>query len=118
MKVVVDSNALLMPFQYNLNLDIEIQRLLGNAEIYVPSCVLGELEKLSRKRWEGKAALQLAQKYRIVEVNNLGDKGVMEAAEKLNAKVVTNDRELIEKLRKSGIKVIFMKQNHLVMDDD
>ncbi|MCD6370244.1 MAG: twitching motility protein PilT [Thermoplasmata archaeon] len=118
MRVLLDSNALLMPFQYNLNLDSELTRLLGDYEVYVPSCVLGELRKLSKRRWEAKAALQLAEKYTIVEVKNLGDKGVIEAAKKLKAVVVTNDKALRIKLLREKIKVIFMKQNHLVIIDD
>ena len=118
MIVVLDSNALLMPFQYNLNLDMEIERILGPAEIYVPSCVIGELNKLAKKRMEARAALQLAGKYRVVEVNERGDRGVMEAAKKLGAVVVTNDKEFMKILKKNGIKIIFMKQNHLVMEDD
>jgi len=118
MNVVLDSNALIMPFQYNINLDIEIEKILGKGDIYVPSCVIGELKRLSTKRWEAKAALQLAEKYKIVEVEKLGDKGVIEAAKKLKAIVVTNDRELAEKLKREGIKIISLKQNHLVMEYD
>ncbi|MCD6275720.1 MAG: PIN domain-containing protein [Thermoplasmata archaeon] len=118
MRVVLDANALMMPFEYKINLDLELLRLLGKYEAYVPSCVLGELERVARRRWEAKAALQLADKYRRVEVESLGDRGVIEAAKKLKAAVVTNDRVLINKLIKEGIAVIFMKQNHLVMVDD
>jgi rRNA-processing protein FCF1 len=118
MKVVLDSNALIMPFQYSINLDLEIEKIVGSPEIYVPSCVIGELKRLSTKRWEAKAALQLAEKYNVVEVEKMGDEGVVEGAKKLNAVVVTNDRELIERLKREGIKVISLKQNHLVMDYD
>ncbi len=118
MLVVLDSNALMMPFQFKINLDTELTRLLGSYEIYVPSCVIGELKRIARNRWEAKAALELASKYRIVEVEASGDKGVIEAAKKLKAAVVTNDKELRIKLMREGIRVIFMKQNHLVMIDD
>ncbi len=118
MRVVVDSNALMMPFQYRINLDIELERLLGKFEIYVPSCVLGELKRISRRRQEAKAALQLASKYPVVEVASLGDRGVMEAAKKLNGMVLTNDRALITALHREGIGVIYMKQNHLVIYHD
>ncbi len=118
MRVVVDSNALMMPFQHRINLDLELERLLGKFEIYVPSCVLGELKRISRRRHEAKAALQLAAKYSVVKVESLGDKGVMEAAKKLNGMVLTNDRAFITALHREGIGVIYMKQNHLVMYDD
>ena len=118
MKVVLDTNALMLPFQVRLNLDSEIQRILGDAEIYVPSCVLGELKRLARRRWEAKAALRLAEKYRVVDVERLGDSGVMEAAEKLGAYVLTNDEAFISLLRERGIPVIYLRQNHLICEDD
>ena len=118
MNVVLDANALMMPFEYRLNLDLEIRNTLGDANIFVPSCIVGELERLSKKRWEAKAALQLARKYEIINVENLGDKGVLEAAKKLKAYVVTNDRALARILKKEGIKVLSMKQNHLVIEND
>ncbi len=116
MRVVLDANALLMPFEYKINLDLELQRLVGDAEIYVPSSVLGEVKRISKRRWEGRAALQLASRYRIFEVKSLGDEGVVEAGKKLDAYVVTNDRKLVEKLVKEGIKVISMSNNHLVIE--
>ncbi len=118
MRVVLDANALMMPFQYKLNIDVELTRLLGSYELYVPSCVLGELERVAKRRWEARAALQMAQRYRVIEVQSRGDAGVIEAAKKLNAAVVTNDKALRIRLMKDGIRVIFMKQNHLVMIDD
>ena len=118
MNIVLDANALMMPFEYRLNLDLEIKRIVGEAHIFVPSCILGELERLSKKRWEAKAALQLAKKYEIIDVEKLGDNGVLEAAKKLNAYVVTNDRALARILKKEGIKVLSMKQNHLVIEND
>ena len=118
MNVVLDANALVMPFQYRINIDIELKRLLGDVDIYVPECVIGELKKLLERRREGKMALQLANKYRTVKTSGRGDKGVLEAAKKLNAYVVTNDKEFIKQLIKEGIRVIYMKQNHLVMRDD
>ncbi len=118
MRVVLDTNALMLPFQIRLNLDSEIRRVLGEAEIYVPSCVLGELKRLSKRRWEAKAALELAKKYRRVEVSALGDDGVMEAAKKMDAYVVTNDEAFIRRLKAQGIPVIYLRQNRLTTDDD
>jgi len=118
MRVVLDSNALLMPFEYNINLDFEIKRLVGDAEIYVPSCVVGEVERLSKRRWEAKAALELLKKYRICETDRVGDNGVIDCSERLNAIVVTNDRELRQKLLRKGIRVIYLSNHHLAMGND
>jgi len=40
MNVVLDANALMMPFQYRINIDMELQRLLGNPAVYVPTSVI------------------------------------------------------------------------------
>ncbi len=118
MSVVLDANALLLPFQFKINLDLELQRLVGTVEIYVPSCTVGEVRRLAKKRWEAQAAEQLMEKYKIIEVESLGDDGVIEAGKKLNAYVVTNDRKLIERLVKEGIRVITLKNGHLVIEYD
>jgi len=106
--VVLDTNALLMPFQFNINLDHEIRQLLGDVEVLVPSCVIAELKKLKVK--ESGAALSLAGKYKEVSTSRRGDEGVVEAAKEHRAAVVTNDQELISILRKLSIPVIRMRE--------
>lgn len=105
--VVLDTNALLMPFQFKINIDSEIDRLLGGVEVLVPSSVIEELTKLKDKN--AKAALSLSRKYRRVEVSNRGDAGVIEAAREHSAPIITNDQELIEILKKSSIPAIRMR---------
>jgi len=106
--VVLDSNALLIPFQFKVDIVSEITRLLGNVEIIVPSCVIDELTKI--KASEAKAAIKLANKFRVVEASKKGDRGVIEIAKKEHAAVVTNDQELIKILRNSSIPVIRMRE--------
>ena len=106
--VILDANALLMPFQFKINIDIEIEHLLGGVEVLVPSSVIDELKKLKDK--DAKAAMSLSKKYRIVKVEKRGDAGVIEAAKEYDAPVVTNDQELIEILRKSSIPAIRMSR--------
>jgi len=105
--VVLDTNALLMPFQFGINIDLEIRQLLGEVEVLVPSCAIAELKGLRVK--EAKAALSLAGKYRQVQTTLRGDDGVIEAAKEYRAAVVTNDQELISILRKSSIPAIRMR---------
>ena len=106
--VVLDANALLMPFQFKINIDMEIRNLLGGVEVIVPSSVIIELRRLKDKH--AKAALSLSSKYRIVDVTKRGDAGVIEAAEEHHAAVITNDQELIEILKKSSIPAIRMRE--------
>jgi rRNA-processing protein FCF1 len=116
--VILDANALLMPFQFNINLDSELQRLVGECEILVPSSVLGELRKLESTTKEAKAALALAQKYIITQVEGSGDQSILTLANDREGIVVTNDRGLIDELKRSRIPVIHLRsQTHLVLED-
>jgi len=115
-RVVLDTNALLMPFEFSINLDLEIRSLLGDCEILVPGPVIGELKRSKNKF--ARAALALASKYPIHETSIQGDAGVIQAAKDLNAMVVTNDAILRKRLRQSGIKSIFLRsRSHLYIDD-
>ncbi len=113
--VVLDTNALLMPFEISINLDAELRRLLGECEIFVPAPVIGELKRVGGRH--AKAALALARKYRIYETNVQGDEGVIQTAMDLNAHVLTNDRELRSRLRKRGIRTIFLRSNKYLVSD-
>jgi len=114
--VVLDANALMMPFQFRLNLDIELKRLLGEVPVFVPSSVLGELGALADK--EAKAALALARRYQIVETELRGDDAVLSIAEERSAAVLTNDRGLIRRLRERRIPVVRLRTGrYLVLDD-
>ncbi|MCJ7606450.1 MAG: twitching motility protein PilT [Thermoplasmata archaeon] len=111
--VVLDANALMMPFQSRMNLDSELERLFGEVICLVPSSVLGELNGLREKH--AKAALALARKYEIVETDKRGDDAVIDVAERRSAVVLTNDRELIDRLRELGIGVVRLRSGrHLV----
>jgi len=115
--VVLDTNALLMPFESQLNLDLELTRLLGNCQMYVPSSVLGELRRSKNKH--SRAALTLSRKYPVVETDLLGDEGVIDVGRRMDAFVVTNDALLRSRLRKLGLKTIFLRSNnHLEIDGD
>ncbi len=108
-KVILDTNALIMPFQFNINLDLELERILGNPEVLVPSSVVDELRRLGRKD-----ALDLASKYEVIQVNRQGDMGVMEAVEGSGGVVVTNDKVLKDRLRAKGVPVVYLRsRSHL-----
>lgn len=112
--VVLDANALLMPFQFRMNLDKEISRLLGEIRVMVPSSVVDELSRLQTR--EAKAALALAGKYELVETGLDGDDGVLDVAVRNEAAVVTNDRELMSRLKEAGLPVVRLRsERYLVL---
>ena len=113
--VVLDTNALLMPFEMKMNLTLSVERLLGEVEFIVPGPLIGELKHLDNKYAD--AALQLARKYEIVPTEATGDNAVMELALQRNAYVLTNDKNLRGRLRKVGVPLIYLRSGtHLVVE--
>ena len=105
--VVFDANALLMPFQFGMNLDMEIEALIGEFHGVVPSPIIGEVRKNGGK-W-AKAAVSFARRYEVVRTEHMGDASVIEVAKKTGGIVVTNDEALQKKLRMEGIPYMYMK---------
>ena len=104
--VVLDTNALMMPYQFGINIEKELNRLLGICRIIIPRTVVEEMERLAEEEGEvGRAAklgLSIIKKkgFRLVETENKGDDGVIETALKMDAAIVTNDKELKKKAKK------------------
>ena len=98
-KVILDTNAVLMPFQFNINLDSELKRLLGQYEIIIPNIVIEELNNLAagpKPPREIRSALTLASRYRQITVSSRGDAAVFELAEAQNASESGNKNYLIK----------------------
>ena len=107
-KVILDSNFLMIPFQFNLDVFQEIEYLLQKkVDFIVPSAVKSELTGISARGGEGAAeaslALQLASRCRVVEVtldeNETVDDAIIKSSQKLGAVVATTDIELKKRLR-------------------
>ncbi|RLF28204.1 MAG: twitching motility protein PilT [Thermoplasmata archaeon] len=115
--VILDSSAIMMLFEFSIDLENELTRLLGTYHIVIPHLVTRELEILSKhgqgkKRLKAKAALKLIEKYEIVEIDEEKedvDRAVLRLAKKLQAKVATNDKQLRKELKKASLQVIFLR---------
>lgn len=114
--VVVDANALMMQFQYHLDLETELQRVMPAAfEVLVPSTVVDELEALTedsggKEAEEARLAIELAETFEVVDVDGKGDEAIIEFAASLDdAVVVTNDKLLRARLRAKGIPNVHMR---------
>ncbi|HLE46627.1 MAG TPA: PIN domain-containing protein [Thermoplasmata archaeon] len=115
--VILDANALLMPFQFRINLEAELRRLLGDHEILVPSPVIEELRGLARSVPEARPALRLAQRFRILEAPGGADDAIQETASRLKGVVVTNDAALLRELKEANIPRVFLRsRSHLVLE--
>ncbi len=117
-KVVLDSNFLMIPFQFNLDVFQEIEYLLQKkVDFIVPSAVKSELTGISARGGEGAAeaslALQLASRCRVVEVtldeNETVDDAIVKSSQKLGAVVATTDIELKKRLRDINVPVVYLR---------
>ncbi len=113
--VVLDTNALLMPFEMKMNLDISVRNVLGDVHFVVPGPLLGELKHLDNKF--ARAALTLARRYEIIQTEESGDNSVIEVALKTGGYVLTNDKELMRRLRKLHVPLLYLRSGtHLVAE--
>jgi hypothetical protein len=118
-RVILDSNALFVPIQLNIDIFQELKTLLNrNFELVLLKPIQQELERLAREgspqaRKKALCALKLAEKCRIVDVKEDAaspDDIILQTASRWSYPVFTNDRELREKLRNINVPVIYVRQ--------
>jgi len=113
--VLLDTNALMMQFQFSVDVEAELRRVLDfSYEIVVPSTVVDELsalaeESVGKDKQEARMALQLAKSFKVLPAEGEGDASILRLAEKLNAIVVTNDKILRARLRAKNVPNIHMR---------
>ncbi len=126
-KVIPDTNALMIPMQFGVDLISEVGRLTGSQRTVIPQGVMDELEALSGSPGAARAALALARKLVDDGRAELAPHGgpeddpvdtrVLRLAETRGYPVVTNDRDLIARLREAGVRVIRLRgRDHLDFD--
>jgi rRNA-processing protein FCF1 len=111
MIAICDSNALLIPFNFKVDVFGELMKL-G----YIPatiSPVINELKELEKKSLKGaKLAIELSRRCEMLEAaeGKSVDEILINTARKYEAAIVTNDKELQSKLRQNNIPVIQLRQ--------
>ena len=119
-KVVLDTNALLIPGRDKIDIFEEIISLIGSCEVIVPSFVVDELNRLasgSGKTAEyAKVGLGLLSRATVVRqiLSKPVDDALIDFAKETNASVFTNDRELKQKLDAAAVPVIYWRQRRYV----
>jgi len=116
MQVILDTNALMVPEQFGVDIFSELPRL-GYVQWLVPASVLGELRSLASKAHKGadkvaaRVALGLAEQCGVVgEDARDADLAIEELALSSGAAVFTNDKALKKRLFSKGITVIYLRQ--------
>lgn len=108
--VLLDTNALLMPFQMSLDVESEIERLMGRCRIAVPQVSIAELRAMGSSVRDGSAALKFAERFEVMPTVGLGDDAIVDLAIRTDGIVVTGDRGLIKRLHKAGLRVLRPRQ--------
>ena len=120
--VVLDSSSILMLFEFSINLEDELTRLLGKFCVLIPRPIFDELIFLSKhgkgkKKYNSKPALKLIEKYEILEAEGNGDDSVLFLAKRHNGIVVTNDRDLRKRAKDIHLQTIYLREkSKLVLD--
>jgi len=138
-RVLLDSNFLLVPIQFKIDIYEEIRNLLGNPRFLILTEIFNELEiKLNRER-RHKFKLELTTSLKLLEqkkreipelfieyegrntTNIPVDDYLIDVSKELSRKlgtvyIATNDKLLRKKARKNGIKTIFMRKKQFLTD--
>ena len=114
-KVIFDSNFLMVPFQFGVNIFEELSRILDiRHDIFVPKCVVKELEGLSKTKGKdairAKAALELAKTLPLLDSPEENADDFLYNVASTTVIICTNDKNLKEKIRKKGSPVIYLRQ--------
>jgi rRNA-processing protein FCF1 len=113
MKIILDTNFLLLPAQFKLDIFSELRKYGSLATM--DACIR-ELERMGKGRGrsagQAKIALALIKKKRIktIETRQSADTALLNHAKEYGYAVATNDRKLIKRLKSNGIRIIRLRQ--------
>ena len=123
--VVPDTNFLLVPGQFGVDIISELNRILDvRFKIIIPNVVLDELKVIERKsRGKDLMAIRMAKKlserFETVDIGCLGEKPIDDqildfAVKKERIIVCTNDKGLKKRLREKGIPVVYLRSKKIL----
>ena len=112
-KVIIDTNGLMIPGQFGIDIFSELQQL-GFFSYIVPSASVKELEKIastgrSKDRAAAKIALSLLDRCTIIDKNGYADNVIIDLAVGMDAAVLTNDTELKKRLCSKGVTNVYLR---------
>jgi rRNA-processing protein FCF1 len=120
LKIILDSNFLLVPAQFKLDIFEGIIKLLNqNCQLIVLSTTMDELRNIMGRsapklRKQTEMALKLAEKCLLVNVDRrhgeTNDDVIIRIAQQRKYLVATNDSALRKRLRNISIPVVYVRQ--------
>ena len=123
--VVIDTSAIMMLFEFSVDLEKELTRLLGAYKIVVPTPVIDELKFLAenskgKKKQIAKPALKLVSNFEVVDdKSHSADDAVLSIAKKYKGVVFSNDKELRKRAKSNSLKTICLRsKKYLMISED
>ena len=120
-EVVIDTNFFMVPFQFNVDVISELEKLLPSYRLTTPSFVINELKGLKRNnkgktRLNANLALKLANssKIEIKDISLLENETVDDALLRVSEVLATNDIELKNRAKEKGITVAYLRQKKYI----
>lgn len=117
MTVLLDTNALMLPVQFRIDIFSELERILGKYRPVVLRGTIDELERIGQGGGENAVAARvgrsLAERCHVEEQKEEQgdvDSAIVRFAERNQCAVVTNDLGLKKTLQEKGIRVISMRK--------
>jgi rRNA-processing protein FCF1 len=116
--VIVDTNFLLLPFQFRLDVLEELEYLVERSHHFVLSSrTFAELKNIAAKKGKGGMGGRLAlkmvevhkERFEIIENKMPVDDWIVAYASENHAVVCTNDAELRRRLRAKKVRVVSFK---------
>lgn len=121
-EVVIDTNFFMVPFQFNVDIITELEKLLPSYKLTTPSFVINELKGLKKNnkgktRLNANLALKLANssKVEIKDISLLENETVDDALLRVSEVLATNDIELKNRAKDNGITVAYLRQKKYIV---
>ena len=120
-EVVIDTNFFMVPFQFNVDVISELEKILPSYKLTTPSFVINELKGLKNNskgkvRLNANLALKLANssKVEIKDISLLENETVDDALLRVSEVLATNDIELKNRAKDKGITVAYLRQKKYI----
>ena len=120
-EVVIDTNFFMVPFQFNVDIITELEKILPSYKLTTPSFVINELKVLKKNnkgkiRLNANLALKLANssKIEIKDISLLENETVDDALLRVSEVLATNDIELKNRAKDKGITVAYLRQKRYI----
>lgn len=118
-KVILDANFLMQQFQFDVDIESEIRRLvMGDYEIMVPTIVEKELRGLARNKgktgMKARMALEFSKRFKRIELEGPTADDALLGLNESYVIICTNDKVLKENVKGKGVPVIYLRQKRFL----